>query len=145
MNTETPKHTPTPWRIAPSGGLSGNGEIVVCNDIPTLIECEEKPMTNGFGRAAAKTAHIVLCVHSHERLVAAWREALAALTYDGSTPISAHEQKQKATLPIILAALAAAQVHDTDCSIHRAGGGDCVALIPGAYPTAQPKPDHAPE
>ena len=77
VNTAQVAHTPTPWRVAPSGGISGNGEIVVCNDIPTLIECEEKPITDGFGRASANAEFIVRAVNSHAELVEALRALLS--------------------------------------------------------------------
>lgn len=62
------EHTPGPWEVTPNGGIAGNGQNVVCNDISTLLNYGGLPIGNGFGEAEANA-----------RLIAAAPDLLAAL------------------------------------------------------------------
>lgn len=93
-------HTPTPWKVTKNGGISGDGEVIICNDTKAVREELAQPVNNGFGRASANSAFIVRAVNSHEELL----EALRVIANAGeSGPLSTatwHEAKAIARLAI---------------------------------------------
>lgn len=83
MNTETPQHTPTPWRrvIGFAGdGSAGSQSEQICNAENVGVVLLQH---DGSDEGNANVERIVLCVNSHERLVNACELVQRAWVGDG--------------------------------------------------------------
>ena len=70
------KYTPGPWHVTPSGGIAGDGGVIVINDFETCSKSEQKPINNGFGSANANARLMAAAPELLEALQAAERELL---------------------------------------------------------------------
>jgi hypothetical protein len=62
-------HTPTPWKLTPAGGISGDGEVIVLGKFNPKKHKGCEGMNDGFGHANGNAELIVTAVNSHQELV----------------------------------------------------------------------------
>lgn len=78
-----PNHTLLPWSVNKAGGISGDGEVIILNDLDWLLEDKRKPVNDGFGHAKDNVEFIVRACNSHYALIDACERLVSTIDNTG--------------------------------------------------------------